>query len=158
MMFSYFPYAAAFVGPPGEPIDVDGGLLAIGVGLAPFVFILLAFLSRNPRAPRMVLYALGLYLLIMLPVGLVTPALGASAGFGAGGIVTLNMSEQAGALKRRIIAIAFVVIYVLVLLFVATPAGVFAGGTTPFLALGFADEITAWKTSRDAPDTDAEDG
>jgi hypothetical protein len=135
-------------------------LVAIGLGLAPFVFILLAFVSRHPRAPRMVLYALGIFLLIMLPLGLVTPALGASAGFGAGGIIALNMSERTGALKRRVIAVVAVVVYVLGLMLVATPAGVFAGGTTPLLAIGFADEATAWKASRPAssPDTDAEDG
>jgi hypothetical protein len=31
---------------------------------------------------------------------------------------------------------------------VATPAGVFAGGLLPLMALGFADEFTYWKAAR----------
>jgi hypothetical protein len=47
MMFSYFPYAAAFAGS-----GIDGGLAAIGLTLAPMVLVAVAFVSHNPRAAR----------------------------------------------------------------------------------------------------------
>jgi hypothetical protein len=50
--------------------------------------------------------------------------------------------------KWRLWSVAFIVAYVLFLLAVATPAGVFSGGLLPLLMLGFADEYSAWREAQ----------
>ena len=148
MMFSYFPYAAAFATPEGEPNRIDVGLLGIGFVVAPFVFVTVGFVSRNPRAPTRVLQSMGLLVPVALAVGLLSPVLGAAAAFGVGGTLCLNPPEWAGVIGRRLWATGFTVVYVLFLLVVATPAGVFAGGLLPLLMLGFADEYGAWRAAQ----------
>jgi hypothetical protein len=150
MMFSYFPYAAAFATPEGEPTQIDVGLLGIGFVLAPFVFVTVAFVSRNPLAPRRVLQSMGLLPLLGLAVGLLSPVLGAVAAFGVGGTLCLNPPNLDGVYKWRFWATGFTVAYVLFLLVVITPAGVFAGGLLPLLMLGFADEYTTWRAAQRA--------
>jgi len=148
MMFSYFPYAAAFATPEGEPTQIDVGLLGIGLVMAPFVFIVVGFVSRNAQTPKRVLQSLGLLLLLGLALGLLSPVLGAAAGFGVGGSLCLNRSSLEGVMKWRLYATGFMVVYLLFLLVVITPAGVFAGGLLPLLMVGFADEYTAWRAAR----------
>lgn len=148
MMFSYFPYAAAFATPEGEPTQIDVGLLGIGFVMAPFVFVAVAFVSRNPLAPKRVLQSMGLLPLLGLVVGLLSPVLGAVAAFGVGGALCLNPPNLDGVLKWRLWATGFTVAYILFLLVVVTPAGVFAGGLLPLLMLGFADEYTAWRAAQ----------
>ncbi len=150
LLFSYFSFAAAFTTAPGEPTRVDSGLLAISLALAPFVFVVFAFVSRHRRAPTQVLRAMALYLAIGLPVGLLTPALGAAAGFGAGAIVSLAQPDLYGVTKRRILAVTSAVLYTLAVLVVSTPAGVFTGAMLPVMAVGFADEYTAWRAANPA--------
>jgi hypothetical protein len=148
MMLSYFSYAAAFVDEVG---DADGIRLEpafIGLGFAPFVFIALGFLSRNPRAPRQVLIAMGLLLVVGLAVGLIDPLLGAAVGFGLGGALVLNRPDVERVMYWRLAAVAFTAIYVLVLLVVATPAGIFTGAVLPLMMVGFADEYAAWSAER----------
>ena len=147
-MFSYFPYAAAFIQPEGEPPGVDPGLLAVGLAVAPFVFVVVGLVSGHPRWPRMVLVALGLLLGIGLSIGLVSPVLGAAAGFGVGTAVTLRLPEIPNQMRRRLLAVGFAVLYSGVFLFVATPAGVLSGAVLPILMVGFADEYGAWKHER----------
>jgi hypothetical protein len=148
MAFSYFTYAAAFALPEDDPGTIDGGLVAIGLVLAPVVFVVLAFVSRNPAAPKRVLQAMGLLLVLGLAVGLLSPVLGAAAGFGVGGALTLRPPDVADVAKWRLWSVAFMVAYVLFLLAVATPAGVFSGGLLPLLMLGFADEYSAWREAQ----------
>ncbi|HEX9854496.1 MAG TPA: hypothetical protein VGC47_04220 [Acidimicrobiia bacterium] len=150
MVFSYFSYGYAFAAPEDEVVRINVGLIAIALTIAPFVFVVLAFVSRNPRAPGMVLRAMGLLLLVGLSVGLLSPALGASAAFGAGGAITLNPLPLDRVYRRRVWAVVVSTIYTLVLLVVATPAGVFTGGLLPLLMLGFADEYTAWRAGQEA--------
>ncbi len=145
MMFSYFPYARAFAVPEGAPPAIDVPLVGMGLAVAPFVFVAVGFVSQNPKAPRHVLYAMGLLLVIGLGLGLLSPVLGASAGFAAGGAITLNQAPLYDLMRYRLIAVALSAAYVFGLLLVATPAGVFAGGLVPLVALGFADEYRYWR-------------
>jgi hypothetical protein len=149
-MFSYFPYAAAFARPEGAPARIDVGLMGIGIVMAPFVFVTVAFVSRNPRAPRRVLQSMGLLPLLGLALGLLSPVLGATAAFGVGGSLCLNQPNLYGVLKKRLWGIAGIVVYVFFLLVVITPAGVFAGGLLPLLAIGFMDEFGAWRAAQRA--------
>lgn len=148
MMFSYFSYAAAFATPEGEPTQIDVGLLGIGIVLAPFVFMTVGFVSRNAQTPKRVLQSMGLLIVLGLALGLLSPVVGAAAGFGVGGSLCLNQPNLDGVMKWRLWATGFTVVYVFFLLLVITPAGVFAGGLLPLLMIGFADEYTAWRAAR----------
>lgn len=147
ILFSYFSYAAAFVAGPGEiEPSIDLGLVAIGLALAPVGFIVIGFVSRNPRAPRMVLWSMGLLVVLGLTLGYLNPILGAAGGFGAGAALTLNPPNIPDQLRRRLIGVGFAIAYMFLLLVVATPAGVLTGAVLPPLMVGFADEYGAWRT------------
>jgi hypothetical protein len=146
---SYFFYAAAFIPPEGEAGPVlEPGLVGLAVALAPFAFVVVGFVSRNPRAPRLVLVSMGLLLALGLAVGLLSPVLGASAGFGIGIAVVLNRPGLPDVLRNRIVAVVLTLVYIFMLLVFITPAGVFAGALLPPIAVGFADEFTAWASAR----------
>lgn len=145
MMFSYFPYAAAFATEEGGDPSIDGGLVAIALAIAPLVFIAVGFISRNPVAPKRILQSMGLLILLGLSVGLLSPVLGATAGFGVGVAITLNRPAEGPYLTWRFAAVALTVVYVFLLLVAITPAGVFTGGLLPLLMIGFADEFVAWR-------------
>ncbi len=148
MMFSYLPYAAAFAVPEGEPAAIDPGLVGIALAVAPFVFVALGFISRNTVAARRVLQSMGLLLVLGLAVGLLSPALGAVAGFAAGGALSLNPPDAPDVFRIRLLAVVVTVVYVLFLLVIATPAGVFAGAIVPLIMIGFADEYSCWRATR----------
>lgn len=145
MMFSYFFYAAA----TATPGVIDVGLVAIALALAPFVFLIVAFVSRNPFAPKRVLWAMGLLLALGLTFGLISPILGAAVGFGVGFVLTLNPLPLDKLIRNRLLAVAFASVYMLVLLLIADPAaGVMTGALLPPLLVGLADEYTSWLASR----------
>lgn len=148
MLFSYFPYAAAYIPPEGDSgPHVDAGLVAISLALAPLVFIAVGFISRNPMAPKKVLYSLGLLLVLGMTLGLLAPILGAAAGFGVGIAITLNPPDIDGQLRRRLIAVALALVYMFAMMVFIPPAGVLAGAVLPGLAVGFADEYGTWRQS-----------
>jgi hypothetical protein len=149
MQFSYFPYAAAFIPGEGEsgPV-IDAGLIAIALAVAPVVFIAVGIVSRNANMAKPVLYSMGLLLVLGLGVGLLSPVLGAAAGFGVGIAITLNLPDIPGQMRRRMVGIGFALAYMLLMLFLITPAGVLAGAILPGLMVGFADEYGAWSVTR----------
>jgi len=144
MMFSYFPYASSFSSPTEGGVEINPALVGIGLVMAPFVFVVLAFVSRNKRAPRRVLQSMGLLIGLGLTVGLLSPVLGATAAFGGGAVLCLNPPLVNDVYKWRIGATVLTVVYTFILLVVATPAGVFTGGLLPLLMVGFADEYSVW--------------
>lgn len=150
MLFSYFPYVAAFVPGEGEsgPV-IDAGLIAIALAVAPVVFIVVGLVSRNPRAPKRILWSMALLLILGLGIGLIAPALGAAAGFGVGIALSLNLPDIPDQMRRRFFGVGFALVYMLVMLFLITPAGVLAGAILPGLMVGFADEYGAWSVTRD---------
>lgn len=126
------------------------------VALAPFVFVSVAFISRNPRAPRRVLRAMALLFPIALMVGLLSPIIGAAAGFGVGMAVTLNEPGYADVLRNRLVGVAFAVAYAFVLLvFGATEAGIMTGALLPPVIIGIADEFTVWRATRTGEEPEA---
>jgi hypothetical protein len=148
-MFSYFPYAAAFIDPEGEGLTLDARLVGIALAIAPLVFIVVGFVSANSLAPRRILLAMGLLIVLGLSVGLISPVLGASAGFGVGVAICLRLPDIADQMRRRLIAVALATLYTMILLFVAASAGVTTGAVVPILAVGFADEYGAWRLARE---------
>lgn len=145
MMFSYFAYAAA----TALPGVIDVGLVALALAVAPFVFVVVAFVSRNPGAPKRVLAAMGLLLALGLTFGLVSPILGAAVGFGVGFALTLNPLPLEGLMRNRLIGVTIASAYMLLLLLIADPAaGVMTGALFPPLIVGLADEYSSWAASR----------
>lgn len=115
---------------------------ALGFILVPFVFISLAFISKRERAPIATLKAMGLWVMVALPLGLFNPITGLAAGFGTGGIVALRRGEFYR-LSYRVWAVVITTAYVTGLLFFAPPGGVFAGAVLPIPAIAIADNLAA---------------
>lgn len=150
MIFSYFPYASSFTTLPNGDVDINPALVGVGLVVAPFVFVTLAFVSRNPKAPKRVLQSMILLVGLGFSVGLLAPVLGATAAFASGAVLCLNPPRAANVYKWRIGAAVLTVVYVFILLITATPAGVFSGGLLPLLMVGFADEYSTWAYAKRA--------
>lgn len=158
MLFSYFPYAAAFIPPDGGTGPyVDAGLVAISLAIAPLVFVAVGFISRNPTTPKKVLYSLVLLLVLGLSLGLLSPILGAAAGFGAGIALTLNQPDIDGQMRRRMVGVGLAIVYTFAMLVFIPPAGVLAGAVLPGLMVGFADEYGAWRVEQLSGDQGGDD-
>lgn len=150
LQLSYWPTVVA-LGAAHADDAVPTELVLFGLAFVPLVFLVLAFASRNPRAPGSVLKAMGLFLLVGLVVALLNPVVGLVAGFGAGGIVTLRPPIGSRVGRRRVIALVAGCVYLLVIL-VVLDAGFFAlmtGAALPFTVLGMADEVTAGRAEHE---------
>ena len=131
--------AAASDGP--DPLN-PAASLAFGLALIPFVFIVLAFSSEHPRAPTAVFQAL----VLALVVGTVASALAADAvtgivaGVGAGGVVALR-ADADHTWRARALGVAFAVVYVFVLVRIASSLALLPAPIFPFTAIGIADHL-----------------
>jgi hypothetical protein len=117
-------------------------LIAFGLAIVPFVFVVLAFLSEHPRAPGAVVRAMGLALLVGIPVSAAAPdaVTGFVAGLGAGGAAALRADPMHGWRSRAVAVVAvsagaFLLVRVTDLTLVLAPA-------LPFTALGVADHLS----------------
>jgi hypothetical protein len=134
--------------------DAEGGpsapaAIAFGLALIPFVFIVLAFASEHPRAPGAVVRAMGLSLLVGLPVSAIAgdAVTGIVAGVGAGGIVALR-ADQAHEWRIRAAAVAVAAAYAFVLARAAGAVVLIALPIFPFTSLGLADHFSEWRLAR----------
>jgi hypothetical protein len=130
-------------GPPAGP------LLAFGLSLVPFVFITLAFLSEHPRAPGAVLRAMGLSLLVGIPVSALAAdaVTGLVAGIGAGGATALRKDDPAD-WKARALAVGLATVYTFVTLRTVPDAAVLLAPALPFTSIGVADHLAEWRRER----------
>lgn len=148
-VISYFLLIRAAV---GSLLDAGQEVVApaffFGMATAPLAFIALAFISRHKSAPIAVLKAMGLFLGFGLPIGMIDPALGVVAGFGAGAVVAARRDDD-HSLKARSIAVAIGVLYTLMMMIIVLPIGVFTGAFVPFLAVGFADQYSEAKAEEE---------
>ena len=126
-----------------------GPLVAFGLALVPFVFVLLAFLSEHPRAPGAVLRALGLSLLIGIPASALAgdAVTGIVAGMGAGGIPALRADLPHG-WKPRATAVGVVTLLVFLLLRTETTAALLLAPALPFTSIGVADHLSERRGER----------
>ena len=148
-LFSYIPYAAAFVPPEPDAVPaIDPGLVAIALVAAPLVFVSVSLISRGQDTLRKTLISMTWLVVLGLALGLLSPLVGAAAGFGVGFALTLNIPEFEGQLRRRLVGVGFLLVYMAVLLIFIPPAGVLAGALLPGLIVGFADEYGAWRESK----------
>jgi hypothetical protein len=128
--------------PAGPPI-------AFGLGLLPFVFIALAFLSSHPRAAGAAARAMGLCLLIGIPVAAIVPdaVTGLVAGIGAGGAAALR-PDPFGSWKARALGVAAVSVYAALMVRIVPDVAVLLAPTLPFTALGVADHLAEIRRTR----------
>jgi hypothetical protein len=129
--------------PAGPPI-------AFGLGLLPFVFIALAFLSGHPRAPGAAAKAMGLCLLAGIQVAALVPdaVTGLVAGVGAGGAVALR-PEPLSSWKPRALGVAIVTVYVALMVRIVPDVAVLLAPTLPFTCLGVADHLAEGRRARE---------
>ena len=139
-----FGVAGGFLG-EGE----DGAAMALAAGLigVPAVFLGLAFVSRHPQAPKATLKAMGLFLLVGLPVSLLSLPAGMVGGFGAGGVVALRLGPT-DTTRARAWAVALSASYIMVVGQIVPPIDALVGSVFPFLAIGAADSITRKRAER----------
>jgi hypothetical protein len=141
MIVCYFAILfGVFSGLSGEGDDGVALILAIGLAGVPAVFLVLAFVSRHPRASNATLKAMALFLAVGLPVSLLDLPAGLVGGFGAGGVVALRL-EPTEATRARVWAVALSVAYILVVGRIVPPVAALAGSVFPLLAIGAADSI-----------------
>jgi hypothetical protein len=126
-----------------------GAAIAFGLSLIPFAFMVLAFASGHPRAPGAVLRAMGLCLLVGIPVSAVAAdaVTGLVAGLGAGGIVALR-ADAAHEWRMRAAAVAVAATYTFVLARAAGAVVLIAAPIFPFTSLGLADHLSEWRLAR----------
>ena len=123
-------------------------LIAFGLALVPFVFMVLAFLSEHPRAPGAVVRAMVLSLLVGIPVSAAAPdaVTGFVAGLGAGGIAALR-ADPVHSWKARAAAVAVVTVFVFLLVMVSDVPLLLAPAL-PFTSIGVADQLVERRIAR----------
>lgn len=139
----------------GEPRDAPdpAASLAFGLAVIPFIFLVLAFLSQNPRVPTSVLKAMGLALVIGIPVSFLSgdAVTGIVAGAGAGGMATLR-SDAPHATKPRVLGVLAATAYTFVLVQTVGAIALLPAPILPFTAIGIADQISdrRWHLEKEA--------
>jgi hypothetical protein len=133
-------------GEPAADAPHAGAALAFGLALIPFVFVVLAFLSEQPRPPTAVLKAMGLCLLVGIPVSALAAdaVTGIVAGAGAGGIAALR-AEGPDGWKARAVAVALATAYTFVLVRMVGAAALLPAPVFPFTGIGVADHFVEWR-------------
>ena len=117
--------------------------LALGLASIPFVFMVLAFLSEHPRAPGAVLKAMGLALLLGIPLLALAPdaLTGIVAGVGAGGVVALRPDAPPN-YRGRALAVLLAALATFVLVRLVGSVALLPAPILPFTAIGLADHLS----------------
>jgi hypothetical protein len=136
-------------GEPAADAPQAGAALAFGLALIPFVFVVLAFLSEQTRPPTAVLKAMGLCLLVGIPVSALAAdaVTGIVAGAGAGGVAALRADTPDG-WKARAVAVALAAAYTFVLVRIVGAVALLPAPVFPFTALGVADHFVEWRAAQ----------
>ena len=137
-----------------EGMPNAAGSLALGLSLVPFVFLVLSFMSEHPRAPGATLRAMGLTLLVGIPVAAIAPdaLTGLVAGVGAGGIAALR-ADDTHSWKDRALAVVAASVYVFLLIRTVPDAAILVAPILPFTGIGVADHLSERKAERAASRT-----
>lgn len=144
MVASFGSLLVAIVATRSDTPEAAGPAFAVGFALVPVVFVTVAFVSGRARAPIQVLKAMGMWLLVGLPLGLLNPVFGLCAAYGIGGVFTLKEPEFGGWLSRTLGVLA-AAIYVLGLLFVIPALGLISGILLPLTSIGLSDMYMAYR-------------
>jgi hypothetical protein len=113
------------------------------------VFIVLAFASEHPSAPSAAFKAMGMCLLIGIPVSAFAgdAVTGIVAGVGAGGAIALRRDPPQG-YRARAGGVAIAAAYSFLLVRLVGPVALIAAPVFPFTALGLADHWSEWRADR----------
>jgi hypothetical protein len=141
---SYWSVLAGLVSVASDRPDAPtaGPFIAFGLSLVPFVFIVLAFASEHPRAPGAVIKAMGLALLVGIPVSaLASDAVtGFVAGVAAGGIAALR-PEPISTSKARWVAVLVATMASFLLVRTVGEVALLLAPVLPFTSIGVADHL-----------------
>jgi hypothetical protein len=156
---AFWAMLAGFVSIAAETRDTESGgaianpaaAIAFGFAIIPFAFIALAFLSEHPRAPGAVVKAMGLFLLVGIPVSALAgdAVTGLVAGVGAGGLCALRADDD-HRLGARWIAVLIASIYTFALARTAGGIVLVSAPIFPLTGLGVADHLSERRRDRDA--------
>jgi hypothetical protein len=129
----------------GHPVGAPdpAAAFALGFALIPFVFVALAFLSAHPNAPAAATRAMGLSLLVGIPVSALAAdaVTGVVAAVGAGGICALR-ADEGHRTGPRVFAVVLAAAYTFMLVRIAGDVALLAAPVFPFTALGVADHFS----------------
>lgn len=130
--------------------------IACGLALVPVAFVVLARVSAHPGGRRAVLKAVGMFVLVGIPVSAAAAdaVTGLVAAVGAGGMFALRPDEADNG-RARVLAIAAASVYTFVLVRIAGPIVLVSAPVFPFTALGAADYLSARRRDREAVYTQA---
>jgi hypothetical protein len=134
--FCYWPIFAGTTAPDGSGV----GLIALGLALVPFVFLVAAFATQHPNAPGATLRAMGWFLLVGLPVGVFVPIIGVCLGVSLGAVVALAPLPERDTRRTRYLTVAGVAAYLLVLLAFSPGFLVISGAVLPLAVHGMVDQ------------------
>jgi hypothetical protein len=123
--------------------------IALGLCLVPLVLLVLAVASEHPHPRGAAVRAVGLCLLVGIPVSALAAdaVTGIVAGVGAGGAVALR-ADPAHDWRLRAGAVALAAAYCFVLARTAGPVVVVMAPAFPFTGLGVADHLAEWRGDR----------
>lgn len=119
-----------------------GPAIAFGLAIIPFVFVVLAFMSEHPRPSSAALRAMGLSLLVGIPVSAIAQdaVTGIVAGVGAGGVAALRRDPDSTT-RSRAAAVLVAAIYTFVLVRLAGGIVLLPAPIFPFTSIGVADHL-----------------
>jgi hypothetical protein len=126
-----------------------GAALALGLVVIPFVFLVLAVMSGRRRWPGAVAKAMGMSILVGIPVSALAgdAITGIVAGVGAGACIALRRDEG-HSMRTRAMAVAFAVLYTFVLVRSASLLALLPAPVLPLTAVGVADQISERRQAR----------
>jgi hypothetical protein len=132
--------------------------IALGLSLIPFVYMALAFASEHPRAPGATVRAMGMCLVVGIPVSALAgdAVTGLVAGIGSGGAVALRRDDVHD-VRTRAWSVVVGAGYTFLLARVAGPVVLLAAPVFPFTGLGLADHYAEWRALR-AGEPESADG
>jgi hypothetical protein len=146
-------YWALLAGLVAERTDAKGGpdpaaAMALGVAVIPFVFLVLAVMSGRAGWPGAVVKAMGMAVLVGLPVSAIAgdAITGIVAGIGAGGCIALRR-DDVHSLRTRAVWVGFAVVYTFVLVRSASLLALLPAPVLPLTAIGLADHVSERRQS-----------
>jgi hypothetical protein len=149
---AFWSLLAGLVAAASDDADAPnpGPAIAFGLALIPFVFVVLAFTSEHPRPSSAVLRAMGLALLVGIPVSALAgdAVTGIVAGVGAGGVAALRRDPDSTT-RSRALAVLVAALYTFVLVRMAGGLVLLPAPIFPFTALGVADHLSERRQERE---------
>lgn len=124
--------------------------ISFGIAVVPFVYIVLAFMSGHPNPAGAVLRAMGLTVLVGIPVSALAAdaVTGVIAAIGAGGIVSLR-EDPVHERRLRVYGVAAAAVYVFVLVRTAGALALLPAPVFPLTAIGIADHLSERRYERE---------